>query len=82
MEHRRAGVELPHEEIKREIAVLRAGVTISPAQPIDGARREYLRQLTEKVRRGVPEEWNDQELLAQVQQAVSAVRGKHRASHD
>jgi hypothetical protein len=81
VEAARAGVSLSAEDARREVGILRAGVTKTPPRTMDPARRDYLLELADRIRRGVPEEWSDEELLCQVQEVVDEVREKHLAGH-
>lgn len=79
----RAGEEVPTEEIRRAMDVLRAGIPIIPAKhsgPPDREWQERFQRLLDEVRAGVPEEWTEEELQERVSQAVAEVRARRRAS--
>jgi hypothetical protein len=78
----RTGEDVPPEEIRREIDVLRAEIPISSLQrtgPPDPAWRERVQRMLELVRAGVPEEWTEEELQERVQKVVDEVRADRRA---
>jgi hypothetical protein len=79
----RAGEDVPPEEIRREMDLLRAGIPIIPAKrsgPPDPEWEERFQRLLDEVRAGVPEEWTEEELQERVKQAVTEVRARRRAS--
>jgi hypothetical protein len=71
-------------EIQRIIAELRATATITPAkrpEELDPDWQERFVALIEGVRRGVPEEWTEEELQEQIAQAISEVRANRAGDH-
>jgi hypothetical protein len=79
----RAGEDVPQEEIRREMDLLRAGIPIIPAKRSgtpDPEWEERFQRMLDEVRAGVPEEWTEEELQERVEQAVAEVRARRRAS--
>jgi hypothetical protein len=73
----RAGGQVTPEEFQREIDLLCAGATVTPAKrsgPHDPVWQERFQRLLDEVRAGVPEEWTEAELHERVKQAVAEVR--------
>jgi hypothetical protein len=81
---REASGSIDPEAVRREVAILRGGVTSTPAVR-SGAEnpewRDYLSRLAERVRAGVPEEWSEEELQEHIQQAVDEVRASRAGHH-
>jgi hypothetical protein len=77
------GDEEARADLKREIARRRQALPAreAPTGPPDAAWQEEFRQAAEALRAGVPEEWSEEELLAAIEEEVTAVRQK-RARHD
>ena len=78
----RAGEDVPSEEIQREMAILQAGIPITPAKrtgPPDPEWQERFRRAIEQLRAGVPEEWTEEEIQERVRQAVAEVRAERSA---
>jgi hypothetical protein len=65
-------------ELKRIVDELRAKATVTPAKrpdELDPRWQDRFLSLVEGVRRGVPEEWTEEELAEQIAQAIAEVRG-------
>jgi hypothetical protein len=71
-------------EIQRIIAELRAKATVMPAkrpEELDPDWQDRFLALVEGVRRGVPEEWTEEELEEQIAQAIAEVRANRAGDH-
>jgi hypothetical protein len=74
----REGDEEAQADLKREIARRRQALPAREAAtgPPDAAWQEEFRRAAEPLRAGVPEEWSEEELLAAIEEEVTAVRQK------
>lgn len=84
VEQARAGAELPHEKVQQEVAILRAGVQVTPArrpEELDPDWADRLSAMAEQMQAAVPAEWTEEELQEQIAQTIAEVRAS-RAGHD
>lgn len=79
-----AGDASASAEIQRIVAELRATAIVTPAkrhEVLDPNWQERFLALVEGVRRGVPEEWTEDELQEQIALAIAEVRSERARNH-